>query len=425
MFTIATIRGREVLDSRGNPTVEAEVTLDGGATGRALVPSGASTGEHEAIELRDGGEGRFLGRGVLRAVANVDGPIAEALRGMDVRRQEALDGRLIELDGTDNKAGLGANATLAVSLAAARAGAAAARLPLYRYIGGIGATTLPVPQMNILNGGVHADNRVDIQEFMVMPVGAPTFAEGLRMGVEVFHKLKGVLKGRGLSTSVGDEGGFAPDLASNSEALEAIVEAIEQAGYTPGEHALLALDVAASGLYDKQGGVYVFAGEGGVRRSSDELVAYYADLIERFPLASIEDGMAEDDWEGWRAMTALLGERLQLVGDDVFVTRVDRLARGIEEGVANALLVKVNQVGTLSETLAAVQTAHRHGYRTVVSHRSGETEDSTIADIAVAVGSGQIKTGAPCRSERTAKYNQLLRIEAELGALAHYPGIEF
>ena len=421
MFKIQDVRAREILDSRGNPTVECEVALSGGAVGRALVPSGASTGGHEAIELRDGGD-RYMGKGVLTAVANVRGPIADAMRGMDGRAQEAVDATLIALDGTDNKGALGANAILAASMATARAAAAGLGIPLYRHIGGVGATTLPVPMLNILNGGAHADNNVDIQEFMVMPVGAPTFAEGLRMGVEVFHHLKAVLKRRGMSTTVGDEGGFAPNLGSNAEALEAIVEAIEASGRVPGEDCMLALDVAASELYDKQAGVYVFEGEGGIRRDSAAMVEFYADLADRFPLASIEDGMDEDDWDGWCALTATLGDKLQLVGDDLFVTRVDRLQRGIDTAAANALLVKVNQVGTITETLQAVETAHRANFNTVMSHRSGETEDTTIADLAVACGTGQIKTGAPSRTDRTAKYNQLLRIEHELGVAATYPG---
>ena len=421
MYAIQTTHALEVLDSRGNPTVEAEVRLSGGAVGRALVPSGASTGEHEAIELRDGGD-RYMGKGVRRAVGNVNGPIADAIKGMDARSQEAVDATLIALDGTDNKGNLGANAVLAASMATARAAANALGAPLYRHIGGDGAVTLPVPMLNIVNGGAHADNSVDIQEFMVMPVGAPTFSEGLRMGVEVFHHLKQVLKGRGMSTSVGDEGGFAPNFGSNAEALEAIVEAIEASGRTPGTDCVLALDVAASELYDASAGVYVFAGEGGIRRDSAAMVEFYADLAARFPLASIEDGMSEDDWDGWQALTAALGDKVQLVGDDVFVTRVDRLQRGIDTKAANALLVKVNQVGTITETLQAVQTAHAAGFKTVMSHRSGETEDTTIADLAVACGCGQIKTGAPSRTDRTAKYNQLLRIESELGNRAVYPG---
>jgi len=422
MLKIIEIRSLEVIDSRGNPTVEAEVTLEGGATGRALVPSGASTGGHEALELRDGDRDRYLGKGVRKAVAHVEGPISEALVGMDAEDQAGVDARLVELDGTDNKSALGANAVLAASMATARAAAQALGTPLYRHVGGPGARTLPVPMLNILNGGAHADNSVDIQEFMVMPVGAPTFAEALRTGVEVFHHLKAVLNGRGLSTSVGDEGGFAPNLGSNAEALELICDAVERSGRTPGDDVMLALDVAASEIYDRETGLYVFEGEGGVRRDSDAMVEFYAGLADRFPLASVEDGMDEDDWAGWRSLTAALGDRLQLVGDDLFVTRVDRLQQGIETKAANSLLVKVNQVGTITETRQAVDTAHAAGFTTVVSHRSGETEDTTIADLAVALSSGQIKTGAPSRTDRTAKYNQLLRIEAQLGDAAVYPG---
>jgi len=420
MFDITRIVAREILDSRGNPTVEVEVLTDGGVTGRALVPSGASTGEHEALELRDGDE-RFMGKGVRKALVNVHESIAPLLLGIDVRAQSEIDHRLIELDGTRNKGKLGANAVLAVSLACARAAAEALGLPLYRYLGGVAACTLPVPLMNILNGGAHADNRVDIQEFMVMPVGAPTFAEGLRAGVEIYHSLRSVLKRRGLSTAVGDEGGFAPDLGSTEETLETVVEAIEKAGRTPGEDVLLAVDVAASELYDAKRKLYDFPGEG-TTRDSAAMCAWYADLCERYPLVSIEDGMAEDDWDGWRALTEKLGDRIQIVGDDLFVTRVDRLQRGIDEGSANSLLVKVNQVGSLTETIESVETAHRAGFTTIVSHRSGETEDTTISDLVVAVGSGQIKTGAPCRTDRTAKYNQLLRIEEELGVGGRYAG---
>ena len=422
MQKIIDIRAREVIDSRGNPTVEAEVALEGGALGRALVPSGASTGGHEALELRDGEADRYLGKGVRKAVGHVEGPIAEALMGLDAQDQAGIDDRLVALDGTDNKSALGANAVLAASMATARAAAQGLGVPLYRHIGGPAACTLPVPMLNILNGGAHADNSVDIQEFMVMPVGAPTFAEALRTGVEVFHHLKAVLHGRGLSTSVGDEGGFAPNLGSNAEALELICDAVERSGRIPGDDVMLALDVAASEIYDRDTGLYVFAGEGGVRRDSDAMVEFYAGLAERFPLASVEDGMDEDDWDGWRSLTAALGDRLQLVGDDLFVTRVDRLRQGIETKAANSLLVKVNQVGTITETRQAVDTAHAAGFTTVVSHRSGETEDTTIADLAVAFSSGQIKTGAPSRTDRTAKYNQLLRIEAELGEAAVYPG---
>jgi len=414
--------GRTILDSRGNPTVEVEVHSEDGHVGRAAVPSGASTGEHEAVELRDGDASRYLGKGVQQAVDHVNGPIADQLIGLDARDQEGIDALLVELDGTPNKARLGANAILGASLAVARCASVATDQPLYRYVGGTHARTLPVPLMNILNGGAHADNNVDIQEFMILPVGATSFAEALRCGTEIYHHLEKVLKGRDLATAVGDEGGFAPDLPSNTAALDLIVEAIGAAGYTPGDDVVLALDVAASEFYED--GVYHLAGEGdgGVRWSAAELTAFYARLCDEYPLFSIEDGLHEDDWEGWAHLTAELGSRVQLVGDDLFVTSVDRLSRGIREGVGNSILVKVNQIGTLSETLAAVDLAHRHAYTSILSHRSGETEDTTIADLAVAVGSGQIKTGAPCRSDRVAKYNQLLRIEADLGGAARYAG---
>jgi len=420
MLQIVDVRAREILDSRGNPTVEAEVELVTGDVGRAAVPSGASTGEHEALELRDGGE-RYRGKGVLRAVENVNGPIREALLGMDAEDQWAVDARLIELDGTPTKSKLGANAILGVSLATARAAALANGQPLFRWVGGVRARTLPVPMMNILNGGAHADTRVDIQEFMVMPVGASSFAEGLRWGAEIFHALKGVLKERKASTAVGDEGGYAPDLPSNEEALAVIAEACQRAGYSLGDQIVLALDVASSELYDKERGVYVLSGEG---REFDRqgLVDWYAELCQRYLIASIEDGCAEDDWEGWKLLTERLGDRVQLVGDDLFVTNVERLSRGIEEGVASSILVKVNQIGTLSETIDAVRMAHRAGYTAVMSHRSGETEDTTIADLAVALECGQIKTGSASRSDRIAKYNQLLRIEEMLGSAAIYPG---
>jgi len=421
MATIYRVEGRAILDSRGNPTVEVEVQLEKGQVGRPAVPSGASTGEHEAIELRDGDKSRWLGKGVSKAVDNVNGPIADQLIGLDARDQVAIDRLLCELDGTPNKARLGANAILGASLAVARAAAQYVGLPLYRYVGGPQAHRLPVPGMNILNGGSHADNNVDIQEFMVLPVGAPTFAEALRYGAEVYHQLRSVLKERRLSTAVGDEGGFAPNLGSNAEALDLILVAIEKAGYRPGEDIVLALDAAASEFY--AGNRYNLVGEGRTL-TADELTAWYGELAERYPLVSIEDGLAEDDWEGWVSHTATLGNRLQLVGDDIFVTNTGRVARGIREGVANAVLIKVNQIGTLTETLEAVHMAHRAGYATVVSHRSGETEDVTIADLVVAFDSGQIKTGAPCRTERVAKYNQLLRIEAELGPAAHYAGRE-
>ena len=421
MPRIYEVAGRQILDSRGNPTVEVEIRTESGFTGRAAVPSGASTGEHEAVELRDGDAGRYLGKGVSQAVGHVNGPIADQLIGLDVRDQEGIDGLLIELDGTPNKARLGANAILGASLAVARAAAAATNQPLYRYVGGTSARVLPVPLMNILNGGAHADNNVDIQEFMILPVGADTFADALRCGAEIYHHLKKVLKSRNLATAVGDEGGFAPDLPNNAAALDLIVEAIAGAGYKPGDDVVLALDVAASEFY--KDGRYHLAGEGdGVAWTAEELTAFYAKLAADYPLVSIEDGLDENDWEGWSHLTKTLGDRVQLVGDDLFVTSVDRLSRGIEGGVANSILIKVNQIGSLSETLAAVNMAHRAGFTSVMSNRSGETEDTTIADLAVAVGSGQIKTGAPCRSDRVAKYNQLLRIEEELGGAAVYAG---
>jgi enolase len=420
MTAIQSVVGRQILDSRGNPTVEVEVELMSGGWGRAAVPSGASTGSFEAVELRDGGEA-YMGKGVLRAVGYVNEEIADVLIGVDAIDQREIDGLLIEADGTPNKGRFGANAILGTSLAVARAAADSLGLPLYRYLGGVNAYTLPVPMMNILNGGKHADNNVDLQEFMCVPVGAATYSEGLRMCVEVFHTLKKVLAGRGLSTSVGDEGGFAPNLASNEDAIKAILEAVEKAGYTPGVDVGIALDPAASEFFDTGKGAYLLASE---NRTLDprEMAAYYADLCKRYPIVSIEDGMAEDDWEGWAALTEMVGAQIQLVGDDLFVTNVDRLKMGIDRGVANSILIKLNQIGTLTETLDAIQLAHRAGYTAVVSHRSGETEDSTIADLVVATNAGQIKTGAPCRGERTAKYNQLLRIEEELGDLAYYPG---
>lgn len=420
MTTIDEIVAREILDSRGNPTLEVEVVLSGGAVGRAAVPSGASTGKFEALELRDEDPKRYLGRGVLRAVDNVHDLIAPELLHLDATDQVAIDRRLLELDGTDNKSKLGANAMLGVSLACAKAAAQAAGLPLYRYVGGTQARVLPVPLMNVLNGGKHADNNLDIQEFMIAPVGASSFREALRIGVEVYHHLKQVLRKRGLSTAVGDEGGFAPNLRTNREALDLLVEAIAAAGYRPGEDVVLALDVAASELY--RDGRYVFPGEG-VERGVDEMIAFYEELVRAYPIRSIEDPLDQEDWEGWKAITRALGDRVQLVGDDLFVTNTRRLRRGIEAGVANAILVKVNQIGTLTETLEAVETAHRAGYRAILSHRSGETEDTTIADLAVAVNAGQIKTGAPCRTERVAKYNQLLRIEEELEDAAIFPGL--
>src|ERR1700686_3752210 len=418
MSEIEQVHGRQILDSRGNPTVEVELRLRSGAGGRAAVPSGASTGEFEATELRDGGTA-WHGKGVTRAVANVNGEIAEAVRGLEATDQAALDGTLIALDGTPNKSRLGANAILGVSLAAAHAQAAEEGKPLWRYLGGDSAHVLPVPMMNVLNGGAHADNRVDFQEFMVVPLGAPTFAECLRMGTEVFHALKATLKQRGLSTAGGDEGGFAPDLQSNEQALQMLVEGIKAAGYEPGEQVAIALDPATSELYED--GAYVLEHEGRTL-SGAELAAYWAELAARYPVVSIEDGMAEEDWEGWKALTERLGESVQLVGDDLFVTNTQRLARGIELGAANSILIKVNQIGTLTETLAAIEMAHKAGYTAVMSHRSGETEDVTIADLAVATGCGQIKTGAPSRSDRVAKYNQLLRIEEALGASASFPG---
>ncbi|MFZ3172751.1 MAG: phosphopyruvate hydratase [Carboxydocellales bacterium] len=411
--------GREILDSRGNPTVEVEVILENGVLGRAAVPSGASTGAHEAVELRDGDQARYLGKGVLKAVENINNIIAPQIVGMDATDQIGIDHTMIELDDTPNKANLGANAILGVSLAVAKAAAESFDLPLYQYIGGTNSKELPVPMMNILNGGKHADNNVDIQEFMVMPVGAKTFADGLRMGVEVFHSLKAVLKSKGLNTAVGDEGGFAPNLKSNEEALTIIIEAITKAGYKPGTDVLLAMDVASTEFYKE--GKYHLEGEG-ITRTTDEMIAYYQDLTSKYPIISIEDGLAEDDWEGWKKLTDVLGKKIQLVGDDLFVTNTQRLAEGIEKGIGNSILVKVNQIGTLTETLDAIEMAKRAGYTAVISHRSGETEDSTIADIAVATNAGQIKTGAPSRSDRVAKYNQLLRIEEELDYLAVYRG---
>jgi enolase len=421
MTEIAQILAREVLDSRGNPTVEAEVLLVGGSRGRATVPSGASTGEHEAHELRDGDKHRYLGKGVQKAVDHVRDTIGPALIGMDAVDQVAVDQRMIELDGTSTKSKLGANAILAVSMAAARAAADAHGLPLYRYVGGLQARTLPVPLMNILNGGAHADTRVDVQEFMVVPAGAKTFAEGLRWGAEVFHALKKILKGRKLATGVGDEGGYAPDLPANEEALKLIMEAISAAGFKAGEQLFLALDVAASEFFDKGSKKYKLKGEG-KEYDSRGLMEYYRGLTERYPIISIEDGMAEDDWDGWKMLTDALGDKVQLVGDDLFVTNVERLGRGIETGTANSILVKVNQIGSLTETFDAVRMAHKAGMTSIMSHRSGESEDTTIADLAVALDCGQIKTGSASRSDRVAKYNQLLRIEEELGAGARYAG---
>lgn len=424
---ILDVFAREVLDSRANPTIEVEVIVEGGFVGAAIVPSGASTGELEAIELRDGDKDRYLGRGVLKAVDNVNNIISEELIGMNALDQASIDKLMIELDGTHNKSKLGANAILGVSMAVAKASAIALGMPLFQYLGGFNAKTLPVPMMNILNGGEHADNTVDLQEFMIMPVDAPDFREALRMCVEVYHTLKKVLSDRGLATSVGDEGGFAPDLASSEEVLTLIVEAITKAGYKPGEQIAIAMDSAASELYNKEDGKYHFPGESKMKgsqvvRTSDEMVDYYADLVDKFPIISIEDGLDENDWDGWKSLTDRLASKIQLVGDDLFVTNTEILAKGIEKRVANSILIKVNQIGTLTETFNAIEMANRAGYTAVISHRSGESEDATIADIAVAVNAGQIKTGAPCRSDRVAKYNQLLRIEEILEDVAEYPG---
>ena len=417
MATIEAIVAREILDSRGNPTVEVEVGLDDGTIGRAAVPSGASTGAFEAIELRDGDKGRYLGKGVEKAIVNVEDKIVDELIGYEADDQRLIDQRMLDLDGTPDKSALGANAILGVSLAVAKAAAASAELPLFRYLGGPNASLLPVPMMNILNGGAHADSNVDVQEFMIAPIGASTFREALRTGAEVYHALKSVLKKKGLSTGLGDEGGFAPNLPTNAAALDLIAEAVQAAGFTLGSDVVLAMDVAATEFH--KDGSYVFEG---APKSTDEMINYYAKLVDEYPIVSIEDPLSEDDWAGWSAMTTQLGGRLQVVGDDLFVTNPERIARGIAEGAANAVLVKVNQIGTLTETLDAVDLAHRAGFRTMMSHRSGETEDVTISDLAVAVGSGQIKTGAPARSDRVAKYNQLLRIEEQLGDAARYPG---
>jgi enolase len=423
---IARVRGRQVLDSRGNPTVEADVVLEDGALGRAAVPSGASTGEHEALELRDGDKSRYLGKGVLRAVGNVNSAIAKAVFGADAADQRALDRRMLEADGTPNKGKLGANAILAVSMAAARAAAAAMGLPLYRYLARYSsdssASTLPLPMMNILNGGAHADNSVDVQEFMVMPVGAHSFDQALRMGVEIFHRLQAVLSKRGYSTAVGDEGGFAPNLKSNEEAIELLLEAILAAGYKPGEHAAIALDPAASEFYDQASRKYVFSKSDKSARTSEKMVEFWAGWARQFPIVSLEDGMSEDDWGGWKHLTQELGGKLQLVGDDIFVTNPRIFSRGIAEKIANAILIKLNQIGTVTETIEAIEMARKAGYASIVSHRSGETEDTFIADFVVAMGTGQIKTGSASRTDRVAKYNQLLRIEEELGAAARFPG---
>ena len=422
MLTISALRAREILDSRGNPTLEVDCLLAGGALGRAAVPSGASTGEHEAIELRDGDAKRYRGKGVQKAVTHVGEAIAPALLGMSAFEQGAVDARLLELDGTPNKGRLGANALLGVSMAVAHAAAAALEVPLYRHLGGAHAHVLPVPLMNVVNGGAHADNNVDLQEFMIVPLGAPNFREALRWGAEVFHALHAVLKKQGLATAVGDEGGFAPNLRTNEDALKVLLTAIEAAGLKPGEQVALALDVAASELWQKDGSGYVLAGEGGKKLTSAQMVDWYAGLCERYPIVSIEDGLDENDWAGWALLTQRLGGKVQLVGDDLFVTNVTRLARGIRENVGNSILVKVNQIGTLTETLESVQMAQRAGWTVVISHRSGETEDVTISDLAVATNAGQIKTGSLCRTDRVAKYNQLLRIEEQLGASASYPG---
>ncbi len=424
MSYIARIVGRQVLDSRGNPTVEVDVYTTNGAVGRAAVPSGASTGIHEAVELRDGDSSKYLGKGVLKAVENVNTIIAEELMGMDVFDQKAIDAALLELDGTDNKSKLGANAILGTSLAVAKAAAQEAGLSLFRYVGGVGATTMPVPMMNILNGGSHADNLIDIQEFMVMPFGASSFSEGLRWGTEIFHHLKSVLKSKGMSTNVGDEGGFAPNLGSNQEAIEVVLQAIEKAGFKPGHDVYIALDAASSEFYNAEKGLYLFESTGESMTSS-QMVDFWVDWCAKYPIVSIEDGLAEDDWAGWKQATDRLGNKVQLVGDDLFVTNTKRLAQGIDQGVANSILVKVNQIGSLTETIEAVQLATRNSYTSVMSHRSGETEDNTIADLAVALNCGQIKTGSASRSDRMAKYNQLLRIEEELGNTAYYPGKSF
>ncbi|MDZ7772330.1 MAG: phosphopyruvate hydratase [Balneolaceae bacterium] len=422
MSYIEQILGRQIIDSRGNPTVEVDVILESGVFGRAAVPSGASTGEHEAVELRDTDSPRWMGRGVSQAVDIVGGMIDEELRGIEIFNQAEIDNTLIELDGTDNKSNLGANAILGVSLASADAAANALNLPLWRYVGGVNAKVLPLPMMNIINGGSHADNNVDLQEFMIMPAGAPNFSEALRMGTEIFHHLRDVLSGLGYATAVGDEGGFAPDLKSNEEAVEVILRAVESAGYTPGEEVLLALDPATSELYNPDDGIYTFQWSDGSRRDADEMVAYWTKWSERWPIVSIEDAMAEDDWEGWEKITAAVGERVQLVGDDLFVTNTERLSQGIRRGVGNSILIKVNQIGTLTETLDAIEMAHKNDYTAVISHRSGETEDTSIADLAVAVNAGQIKTGSLSRTDRTAKYNRLLRIEEQLGSNAIFMG---
>ncbi|MBF9141696.1 phosphopyruvate hydratase [Hymenobacter properus] len=420
MSFISQIHARQIFDSRGNPTVEVDVTLDSGVVGRAAVPSGASTGKHEAVELRDDDKSMYMGKGVLKAVENVNSRIAEELVGFSVYEQALLDKIMLEMDGTPNKANLGANAILGVSLAAARAAAQDAGMPLYRYVGGVGASTLPVPMMNILNGGSHADNSIDFQEFMIMPTGASSFSEALRWGTEIFHHLKNVLKKQGFSTNVGDEGGFAPNIKSNEDAIKIVLQAIETAGYRPGEDVFIAMDAAVSEFYED--GVYHFKKSTGDKLTSSQMVDYWADWMKKYPIISLEDGMDEDDWTGWKALTERVGKQTQLVGDDLFVTNVNRLQRGIDEGIANAILIKVNQIGTLTETIDAINLGRRNGYKSIMSHRSGETEDNTIADLAVALNTGQIKTGSASRSDRMAKYNQLLRIEEELGEVAYFPG---
>jgi enolase len=425
MSIIIDVRARQILDSRGNPTVEVEVLTENGMMGRAAVPSGASTGTHEAVELRDNDKKVYLGKGVLTAVKNVNEKLAPELQGMDVFNQNSIDGLMNAIDGTENKGNIGANAILGVSMAVAKAAAQESRQPLYRYIGGVNANTLPIPMMNILNGGAHADNKIDFQEFMVMPIGAASFSEGLRMGTEIFHHLKAVLKKKGYSTNVGDEGGFAPNIGSNTEAIEIVLQAIEVAGYRPGEDVFIAMDAAASELYKADEGVYHFHKSGGEKLTSAEMVNYWTDWCKKYPIISIEDGLAEDDWNGWAALTKSIGASTQIVGDDLFVTNVKRLATGIEKGIANSILVKVNQIGSITETIDAVNLAHSNGYTSVMSHRSGETEDTTIADLAVALNCGQIKTGSASRSDRIAKYNQLLRIEEELGSNAYYIGKDF
>jgi enolase len=425
MTLIQSIHARQILDSRGNPTVEVDVVTDNGAFGRAAVPSGASTGVHEAVELRDEDKNVYMGKGVRKAVANVNDVIAPELVGFDVFEQNQIDQIMISLDGTKNKSKLGANAILGVSLAVAKAAAMEAGQPLYRYIGGVNANTLPVPMMNILNGGSHADNAIDFQEFMVMPAGAESFSESLRMGTQIFHHLKSVLKSKGLSTNVGDEGGFAPNLRSNVEAIEVVLQAIEKAGFKAGEDVFIAMDAASSEFYDEERGLYVFKKSTGDELTSEQMADYWKDWVSKYPIKSIEDGMHEDDWKGWKLMTESVGDKIQIVGDDLFVTNVERLQKGIDENIANALLVKVNQIGSLTETINAVDLCHRNRYKSVMSHRSGETEDATIADLAVALNTGQIKTGSASRSDRMAKYNQLLRIEEQLGDSAYFPGLKF